>query len=276
MLAAVAVGFVGWWLLIETEGVYLGRNVVVLLYDLYAKRYDRIKDYQPEYEEHLLARPIMTFIEPIVNPLVLDVATGTGRLPIALLDHPAFNGRVVGVDLSRQMLTQAAAKLNGHADRVSFLWGPAEQLAFDDDTFDVVTCLESLEFMKDQPRVLAEMTRVLRPGGLLLVTNRINARWMPGRVLSDDALAALLHDLGIRDITTEPWQVDYNKMWGYKYGESPPTGPRSLDEVLMCPRCPSSRLVRREGEWFCPDCPAWTREGDDGVVELAPLFKPLD
>lgn len=265
----------GWWLLVETEGVYLGRRVVILLYDLYADRYDRIKQYEPEYEEHLLARPLMGFIEPLSNPLVLDVATGTGRLPLTLMQHPVFHGKVVGVDLSRKMLTRAAAKLDGYQERVSLVWGPADNLPFPDDTFDVMTCLESLEFMPDQTAVLREMARVLRPGGLLLVTNRINARWMPGRTVSDDALGETLHEAGFRDITLEPWQVDYNKVWGYKEGESPPTGVRPLEEVLLCPRCPDSHMVRRDGEWFCPDCTAWTQEGDDGVVELARLYRPI-
>lgn len=264
-----------WWLLVETEGVYLGQRVVILLYDLYAQRYDRIKQYEPDYESHLLARPLMGFIKPLSNPLVLDIATGTGRLPLALLQHPMFHGKIFGIDLSRQMLRQAASNLSGYRDRASLLWGPAHDLPFPDDVFDVVTCLESLEFMPDQDAALHEMARVLRPGGLLLVTNRINARWMPGRTISDDEMGEKLHKLGFHDITLEAWQMDYNKLWGYKQGDSPPTGVKPLEEVLMCPRCPDAPMVRRDGEWFCTHCPAWTKEGDDGVVELAPLYRPI-
>ncbi len=275
LLVLVAAAVAAWWLLIETEGVYLGRRVVIFLYDIYAQRYDNIKQYEPDYESHLLARPLMGFIEPLSNPLVVDVATGTGRLPLALMTHPVFHGRVIGMDLSRRMLHQASVKLDGYADRVSLIWGPAEKLPFSDNTVDVITCLESLEFVSDRDIVLKDMVRVLRPGGLLLITNRINARWMPGRTISDDDLGGKLHDLGIREIVVEPWQVDYNKVWGYKDGHSRPTGSVPLDEVLMCPRCPDSHMTRRDGEWFCTNCTAWTKQGEDGVIELAPLYKPI-
>ena len=68
LIVLIAVGIVAvlggllWWLLIYTEGVYLGQQVVIWLYDLYANRYDRIKEFQPEYEYALLADPIMAML----------------------------------------------------------------------------------------------------------------------------------------------------------------------------------------------------------------------
>jgi ubiquinone/menaquinone biosynthesis C-methylase UbiE len=265
-----------WWLLIETEGVYLGQRIVVWLYDVYAKRYDRIKQFDPDYERWLLAKPLLEFIAPLNNPLVLDVATGTGRLPIALLEHEYFHGNIIGVDLSRRMLAEAAEKLAPYDGRVSLLWAPAQALPFPDNTFDVVTCLESLEFMNNRKDVLRELVRVLRPGGLLLVTNRINARWMPGRTMSDVRMFDLLGDAGIAEMDSQPWQLDYHKMWGFKAGESVPTGAIPLAEVLQCPRCPDHPMIERNGEWFCTHCTAWTRTGDDGVIELLPLYTQRD
>ncbi|MBZ0308871.1 MAG: hypothetical protein K8I82_22580, partial [Anaerolineae bacterium] len=61
ILAAVGLllgGVLLWWLLITTEGVYLGRRVVILLYDLYASRYEHTKGYDPLYEARFLAWPI--------------------------------------------------------------------------------------------------------------------------------------------------------------------------------------------------------------------------
>lgn len=261
-----------WWLLIETEGVYLGRRVVIALYDLYARRYDNIKQFDPEFEQWLIAKPILGLIEPLTSPLVLDVATGTARLPIALLETPVFQGRIVGIDLSRQMLTQAAEKLGDQLNRVSLIWGPAENLPFPDDVFDVVTCLESLEFMENPEKALEEMVRVLRPGGILLISNRINTRWMPGRLWDEDELCDLMYQYGIDEMTVEPWQLDYAKFWGRKAGFSEPTGAISLQEILNCPRCPDHPLIERNGEWFCTECKAWTKTASDGVIELAPLY----
>ena len=81
---ALAIVALGWWLLIASEGVYLGRRVVIWLYDVYAGRYDDIKQYRRDIEHQFLAQPILDEFAPRTDPLVLDVATGTGRLPLAL------------------------------------------------------------------------------------------------------------------------------------------------------------------------------------------------
>lgn len=261
-----------WWLLIESEGVYLGKRVVIFLYDLYARRYDNIKQFEPEFEQWLIAKPLLGLIEPLTSPLVLDVATGTGRVPLALLNNPVFQGRVIGMDLSRKMLGIAAEKLSDQMNRVSLIWGPAEDLPFPDDVFDVVTCLESLEFMSNPEKALEEMIRVLRPGGVLLISNRINTRWMPGRLWSEEELCEMIYHFGIDEMQIEPWQVDYSKLWGRKEGFSDPTGAISLQEILYCPRCPDHPLIERNGEWFCTHCKAWTKTAPDGVIELAPLY----
>ena len=71
------IGVVAWWLIIPTEGVYLGRRAVIWLYDRFAHRYDGVKNYYREYEQMYLAQPIMESISPHKSPLILDVATGT-------------------------------------------------------------------------------------------------------------------------------------------------------------------------------------------------------
>ncbi|MEP7291475.1 MAG: methyltransferase domain-containing protein [Chloroflexota bacterium] len=269
VLALVALGIValGWWLLIASEGVYLGQRVVIWLYDRYAGRYDDIKHYSKEYDHSLLAQPIMAGIAPIKNPLMLDVATGTARMPLAMLRHRQFQGRIVAVDLSRRMLTHAAAKLRGEK-RVSLICVPAEKLPFADHTFDVVTCLEALEFMTDSGAVLREIARVLRPGGLLLTTNRIHTRIMPGKIWSDAQMQALLETLGMERVVIEYWQVDYNRVWGYKAGSAAPTLARPLAEVLRCPRCKAATLVEGDDGWSCPNCHFHTPASPDGVIEL--------
>lgn len=253
-----------WWLLIETEGVYLGRRVVVWLYDLYAGRYDDIKHFRSEYDHMFLAQPLMQAVAPQRNPLVLDVAAGTGRLSLALLRHTHFNGRVIGVDFSRRMLRIAAAKL-GDDPRAPLVWCPAEALPFPDDTFDAVTCLEALEFMERPAAVIAEITRVLRPGGCLLITNRINTRLMPGKTWSSERVQQVLTSAGLVDIALDHWQVDYNRVWARKAGSSQPAGARPLLEVLRCPNCRRSTL---NADWCCPVCGQQLRVAEDGVLEV--------
>ena len=264
-VAAAAAGL-AWWLVFETEGVYLGRRVVVWLYDVNANRYDRIKKLVPEYEQWLLARPLLHRIAPHRSPLVLDVATGTGRLPLALLQTDTFQGHVIGLDLSRKMLFKAAVKLGGDP-RASLVWSPAVDLPFADDTFDVVTCLEALEFM-DREAALGELIRVLRPGGLLLITNRMT-KWMPGKTWTDDGLADLLFDGGMASVETELWQVDYTKVWATKAGEALPRGARPLEEILCCPHCGAKAITRDEGRLLCTACGTAIPTGEDGVIEVA-------
>jgi ubiquinone/menaquinone biosynthesis C-methylase UbiE len=221
LIALIVIGL-GWWLLIESEGVYLGRRVVIWLYDLYAGRYDDIKHFRQDYDHLFLAQPIMERIAPNRAPLVLDVATGTARLPLALLRHKHFAGRIFAADLSKGMLHQAALKLERYEREyresapVMLLCADAERLPFGDSAFDVVTCLEALEFTPHPAESLRECVRVLRPGGLLLITNRLTGRWMPGKTWTQPDLTLLLMSMGIDQVTFEPWQVDYIRVWGVK------------------------------------------------------------
>lgn len=262
-----------WWLIFETEGVYLGRRVVIALYDLYAGRYDNIKQ-NGDVDEHLhVAQPIMTLLHPQTDPLVLDVATGTGRLPLALCQHARFDGHVIGVDLSRRMLRRAARTLSaGHfEDYVSLIWGTGERLPFDDGAFDLVTCMEALEFMPDPVAALGECVRVLRPGGVLFITNRNNNLLMPGRLWSQADLQALLQQNGIEAVAMRQWQVDYMLAWGRKTGTSDGVGVRPLSDVLRCPRCPDRDMIEQDSYWVCAGCAGRADIGPDGILHLFPL-----
>lgn len=216
LVLALAGGF--WllhWLLIRTEGVFLGRRVVVWLYDLAAGRYDGIKQFDPDTESAFVTWPLRRRLKAWPAPLVLDVATGTGRLPFFLLQEPDFNGRVVGLDASAGMLARARDKLAPFGDRAALVRQSAMDLPFADDAFDAVTCLEALEFLPDDVAALREMVRVLRPGGVLLVSRRQgpDAGYFLGHARDRDAFEALLAGLGLSDIRSQPWQVEYELVW---------------------------------------------------------------
>lgn len=227
LLGLGIVGFLIWWLLIETEGVYLGRRVVIALYDLVAHRYDRIKQFDAFADHALVSQAILAAIAPKTDPLILDVATGTGRVPLLMASNAGFHGHVVGIDASRRMLSVAREKVaaQGFEGFVTLLRHDASRLPFPAEHFDVVTCLEALEFMPDQAAVLAEMARVLKPGGVLLTTIRIDTRWMPDRTWNEPKMRAALESLGMRDIEFAIWQEDYSQVWARKQPPSvPPTG----------------------------------------------------
>ena len=231
----LALCFLFWWLIVETEGVYLGRRVVILLYDLYASRYDRVKQFDEQADLMLISQPIMARVRPQADPLILDVATGAGRLPLIMARNGCFRGHVIGLDASQRMLDVArrkvaAERFEGYITLTRHDAG--DRLPFDDDAFDVATCLEALEFLPDPQAALQEMCRVLRPGGLLLTSIRIDTRWMPNRTWSEEKMRRKLEALDMRDIRIEIWQEDYSQVWARKAGESVPIGAGARDSVL--------------------------------------------
>jgi SAM-dependent methyltransferase len=92
---------------------------------------------------------------------VLDAGCGSGRTLQELVDY----GRVSGIELNEEAAELARGRGHGEV-RV----GRLEELPWDDGTFDLVTCLDVVEHVPDDRIALAELRRVCRPGGWLLVT----------------------------------------------------------------------------------------------------------
>jgi demethylmenaquinone methyltransferase/2-methoxy-6-polyprenyl-1,4-benzoquinol methylase len=99
---------------------------------------------------------------------ILDVATGTGMVAFALA---ARGAHVVGLDQSQDMLGTARAKLarapDDLRDRVEFVQGQAEELPFGDGQFDALTFTYLLRYVDDVAATMAELARVVKPGGRL-------------------------------------------------------------------------------------------------------------
>ncbi len=224
IVSSLLLGGLLYWLLITTEGVFLGRRVVVWLYDITAHKYDGIKEFDDDAERFFVIRPLRHHLRYNPNPLILDVATGTGRVPSYLLDEATFHGRIIGLDPARKMLNLAAAKLNGYRGRVMLVQQTAVPLPFANATFDAVTCLESLEFFPSDSDALREMVRVLKPGGILFVTRRQgrDARLFLSRYRSQDQFEGYLTQLGLVEVNSQPWQFDYDQVFGKKADR--PTG----------------------------------------------------
>lgn len=223
-LALLALAALLYWQLGIAEGAYLGRRVVVWLYDRFAPRYEAIKAYDPAWERQTLAEPVVAFLarrpadERARAPLALDVATGTGRFALALLGHEGFTGQVTALDLSARMLDIARGKLAPYGDRAILRRADAEMLEDANGAFDVVACLEALEFLPHPSKALAELIRVCRPGGLLVLTNRIgpDAWKMPGRTQSTPAFIRRLADHGLIRARSVTWLVDYDLIFAEK------------------------------------------------------------
>lgn len=224
--AVLLVGLVLYWQLIIAEGTYFGAALVTLLYDWSAERYNGIKEFSVSEEDFTLGRPLANRLHRQPDATVLDVATGTGRLPLALLRQSGYRGRIIGLDRAARMLAVARRDLETRQrERVILIQADAMALPFADNSLPVVSALESLEFYPDPERGLAEMVRVLQPvseynpdAGWLLTTNRIGweAKLMPGKTWSRPQLEAILSRLPMRYIDIQTWENIYDLVWAQK------------------------------------------------------------
>jgi ubiquinone/menaquinone biosynthesis C-methylase UbiE len=106
---------------------------------------------------------------------VLEVAIGTGlNLPF----YPA-DTTIAGIDLSPAMLAIARQRATDLGVHVDLHTGDAEALPFEDATFDIVVCALSLCTIPDPATAIAEMRRVLVPGGRLLLLDHVGSTWPP-------------------------------------------------------------------------------------------------
>ncbi len=132
---------------------------------------------------------------PIAGALVLDVGAGLGGAAMALLqNHGAAH--VTGFDVQGDMVARAnrTATEAGLADRLHFVLGAPGPLPFADGTFDVVFTKDAMIHVQDKPGVLAQMFRVLRPGGYLVFGD-----WMCGTAPSHQADLDRLFSLTTHD-----------------------------------------------------------------------------
>lgn len=108
-------------------------------------------------------------LAPRSGQSLLDVGCGLGDVAIALGGELMPDGRVIGVDASRQMLNEAAHRAAVAGVRATFDVQDATKLPFPDDTFDMVRSERTLQWIDDAQRAAQEMVRVARSGGRVCI-----------------------------------------------------------------------------------------------------------
>jgi demethylmenaquinone methyltransferase / 2-methoxy-6-polyprenyl-1,4-benzoquinol methylase len=152
--------------------------------DLFAPlpaRYDRLAEILSFGQNGRWRSAMVGCVLP-ADGVILDVASGTAGVALQLAAPPAPNGtrrgaqdeagggaRVVGVDLTEEMLREGHRRVAaaGMANRVGLVAGRAEQLPFPDGYFDALTFTYLLRYVQDPQATLAELARVLKPGGAM-------------------------------------------------------------------------------------------------------------
>jgi demethylmenaquinone methyltransferase/2-methoxy-6-polyprenyl-1,4-benzoquinol methylase len=133
------------------------------MFDLVADRYDLLNDVLSLGQDRLWRRAVARAVQARAGELVLDIAAGTGT---SARSFTTAGGRCVACDFSLGMLQAGARK---PAPGVAFVAGDALDLPFRDGCFDAVTISFGLRNLADASAGLAEMLRVTRPGGRLVV-----------------------------------------------------------------------------------------------------------
>ena len=180
-------------------------------FDSWSRHYDRSLlqsfFFQPAH------RMLIDYLQPS-DRRILDIGSGTGVFAERVLARHSET-QVWGLDLSAGMLGRCCMRAQVPGDRLHLVQGDSQRLPFQDNAFDVVTCTHSFHHYPRQELVVAEMCRVLRPGGRLFIIDGDRDRWWgqlffdvlvvllegPVRHLTSQALRELYRDAGFANIS---------------------------------------------------------------------------
>lgn len=132
------------------------------MFDSVAGRYDLMNDIAALGQVRMWRRRMVEAVDPAQGQTVLDLAAGTGTSSAALA---ASGARVVAADFSLGMMTEGRRR----GAPVPFVGADAQALPFRDDSFDAAVISFGLRNVQDPRQGLAEMARVVKPGGRVVV-----------------------------------------------------------------------------------------------------------
>lgn len=142
-----------------------------IFFDLWSATYDRPGLQQTTYRP--VHDAVLGRLEGLRPNTVLDLGCGTGVLTKRLAEQFP-DAAVIGADLSDRMLERANERAESddeEADVSGFVRADAQRLPLASGAFDVITCTESFHWYHDQAAAAAELARLLRPGGRLVIAS---------------------------------------------------------------------------------------------------------
>lgn len=179
---------------------------IIQTYRRYAPIYDVLFGSVLEPGRRRLSKAVHT----ITPKSLLEVGVGTG---LTLFRYPAET-QIVGIDLSTEMLDRARRKANHLSDRrISLHAMNGEQMDFPDHSFDCVTVPYVLSVTPEPSRLIAELRRVCRPGGTILILNHFSGsrfwRYLERAVSSAADRIGFRSDFHFDEhILAHDWQVE--------------------------------------------------------------------
>jgi demethylmenaquinone methyltransferase/2-methoxy-6-polyprenyl-1,4-benzoquinol methylase len=140
------------------------------MFDNIAPAYDRLNHTMSFGIDRYWRRKAIDKLRPHSPQCLMDVATGTGDFAI-MACHTLQPAELIGTDISEGMMAVGRDKVakEGLADKITFAREDCTALSFDDNRFDAITVAFGIRNFDNLDKGLAEMCRVLRPGGHLVI-----------------------------------------------------------------------------------------------------------
>lgn len=164
------------------------------LFDRIARPYDRLNRVISLGRDVLWRKIVLDRARVRRGMTAVDLGTGTGDFFLLLLDRVGADGRVVGIDLSPEMLEIAKSKSDGVGAAMNreLRVGKADATGMPDDSVDVVTMGWVLRNVGDRAAVYREVQRILRPGGVFVCLDMSRPSFAPFRWASALYLSAVM------------------------------------------------------------------------------------
>jgi demethylmenaquinone methyltransferase/2-methoxy-6-polyprenyl-1,4-benzoquinol methylase len=145
------------------------KEQVTKMFDTISKNYDGLNRVISFGIDIKWRKKVVKFLKKEQPSSILDIATGTGDLAIALVDTGAK--KIVGLDISPGMLAIGKEKVKSKNldQKIEMVVGDSENLSFDDNTFDAVTVSFGVRNFETLEVGMAEILRVLKPNGSLVI-----------------------------------------------------------------------------------------------------------
>ncbi|MEO1085044.1 MAG: bifunctional demethylmenaquinone methyltransferase/2-methoxy-6-polyprenyl-1,4-benzoquinol methylase UbiE [Acidobacteriota bacterium] len=150
------------------------------MFDRIAGRYDLLNRLMSFGLDTRWRRHLVKGLELKPGSRVLDLATGTADVALEILRQEP-DAQVIGLDPSPNMLDLGREKVSAKSldGRIELRGGIAEELPFEDDSFDGVTISYGIRNVPDRPKALQEMNRVVKPGGRICILEATEAQGNP-------------------------------------------------------------------------------------------------
>lgn len=184
------------------------KEQVARMFDSISGNYDFLNHFLSLGIDIRWRKKAIKLLAPGKPKLILDVATGTGDFAVETLKlNP---DKVIGVDISEGMLEVGRKKMKskGYDNRIELLTGDSEKLPFEENKFDAVIVAFGVRNFENLERGIAEMYRVLKPGGRMVVLEFSKPRMFPFKQLYNFYFTYILPKIG-KLISKDPAAYTY-------------------------------------------------------------------